>query len=141
MRHIRPKIYKLYQTRYLTENAVSSSINLHTTPIVTLGSHSLSRFSSPFQLGHRNDIRDKVLKSRLSKFFKGYLPQNLLSPLLYTLSLIIAAHYAIFIYIIRKSVSATDQGSVGIFYFFRQFLVSSLTKTRFRESQRIKSGC
>ena len=128
MRHIRPKIYKLDQTRYLTENADSSSINLHTTPIVTLGSHSLSRFSSPFQLGHKNDIPDKVLKSRLSKFFKGCLPQNLLSPLLNTLSLIIAAHHAIFIYIIRKSVSATDQGSVGISFFFFQAISSLFTK-------------
>ena len=34
-------------------------------------------------------VRDKVFKSRLSKFFKGWLPQNLLSPLLNTLCHII----------------------------------------------------
>ena len=33
-----------------------------------------------------NFIWDKVFKSVLSNFFKGYLPQNLLSPLLNTLS-------------------------------------------------------
>ena len=33
-----------------------------------------------------NLIWDKVFKSGLSKFFKGCLPQNLLSPLLNTLS-------------------------------------------------------
>ena len=32
---------------------------------------------------------DKVCKGRLSKFFKGFLPQNLLSPLLNTLSQIL----------------------------------------------------
>ena len=34
----------------------------------------------------RNYIWDKVFKSGLSKFFKGCLPQNLLSPLLNTFS-------------------------------------------------------
>ena len=38
-----------------------------------------------------NMISDKVFKSGLSKFFKGCLPQNLLSPLLNTLSDIIGS--------------------------------------------------
>ena len=36
-------------------------------------------------------IWDKVFKNGLSKFFKGCLPQNLLSPLLHTLSQILGS--------------------------------------------------
>ena len=40
----------------------------------------------PFEKVTVNMIWDRVFKMGPSKFFKGYLPQNLLSPLLNTLS-------------------------------------------------------
>ena len=44
------------------------------------------KFQFPFEKVTVNMIWDRVFKMGPSKFFKGYLPQNLLSPLLNTLS-------------------------------------------------------
>ena len=81
---------------------------------------------------------DKVFKSGLSKFFKARLPQNLLSPLLNTLSQIqansiiktdISDHYPIFTNLKKYNIMKRDIAWENIQTF--KFLLGNIDRTRF----------